>query len=154
MAIRKIRTFDDEILRKKSKIVEKVDNKIKLILDDMVETMYNTECGGGLSACQVGILKQLVVIDVGEGLLKLVNPKIIKEEGEQIVDEGCLSFPDVWGKVKRPIKIEVEALNENGEKIVIKGKGILAQCLSHEIDHLNGIVFTSKIIEYINFYKN
>lgn len=104
MAIRKIRTFDDEILRKKSKYVENVDNKIREILNDMAETMYNTPNGGGLAACQVGVLKRLVVIDLGEGLIKLVNPEIIKQEGEQIVVEGCLSFPEVWGKLKRPKK--------------------------------------------------
>ncbi|HHI5796787.1 TPA: peptide deformylase, partial [Clostridioides difficile] len=99
MAIRKIRTFDDEILRKKSKYVENVDNKIREILNDMAETMYNTPNGGGLAACQVGVLKRLVVIDLGEGLIKLVNPEIIKQEGEQIVVEGCLSFPELFDKL-------------------------------------------------------
>ncbi|MCC0659073.1 peptide deformylase [Clostridioides sp. ZZV14-6154] len=149
MALREIRTFDDEILRKKSKNVEKVDNKIRDLLNDMAETMYNTPNGGGLAGCQVGILKRLVVIDLGEGLIKLVNPEIIKEEGEQIVVEGCLSFPDVWGKLKRPKKVTVQALNENGEKITIKGSGPMAKCLCHEIDHLNGIVFTDKLIERV-----
>ncbi|MCC0639868.1 MULTISPECIES: peptide deformylase [unclassified Clostridioides] len=149
MALREIRTFDDEILRKKSKNVEKVDNKIRDLLNDMAETMYNTPNGGGLAGCQVGILKRLVVIDLGEGLIKLVNPEIIKEEGEQIVVEGCLSFPDVWGKLKRPKKVTVQALNENGEKIIIKGSGLMAKCLCHEIDHLDGIVFTDKIIERV-----
>ncbi|MCC0637505.1 peptide deformylase [Clostridioides sp. ES-S-0001-02] len=149
MALREIRTFDDEILRKKSKNVEKVDNKIRDLLNDMAETMYNTPNGGGLAGCQVGILKRLVVIDLGEGLIKLVNPEIIKEEGEQIVVEGCLSFPDVWGKLKRPKKVTVQALNENGEKIIIKGSGLMAKCLCHEIDHLEGIVFTDKIIERV-----
>ncbi|MCC0632301.1 peptide deformylase [Clostridioides sp. ZZV15-6388] len=149
MALREIRTFDDEILRKKSKNVEKVDNKIRDLLNDMAETMYNTPNGGGLAGCQVGILKRLVVIDLGEGLIKLVNPEIIKEEGEQIVVEGCLSFPDVWGKLKRPKKVTVQALNENGEKITIKGSGLMAKCLCHEIDHLNGIVFTDKLIERV-----
>ncbi|MGX9757013.1 peptide deformylase [Clostridioides difficile] len=149
MALREIRTFDDEILRKKSKKVEKVDNKVRDLLNDMAETMYNTPNGGGLAGCQVGILKRLVVIDLGEGLIKLVNPEIIKEEGEQIVVEGCLSFPDVWGKLKRPKKVTVQALNENGEKIIIKGSGFMAKCLCHEIDHLDGIVFTDKIIERV-----
>ncbi|MCC0646380.1 MULTISPECIES: peptide deformylase [unclassified Clostridioides] len=149
MALREIRTFDDEILRKKSKNVEKVDNKIRDLLNDMAETMYNTPNGGGLAGCQVGILKRLVVIDLGEGLIKLVNPEIIKEEGEQIVVEGCLSFPDVWGKLKRPKKVTVSALDENGEKITIKGSGLMAKCLCHEIDHLNGIVFTDKLIERV-----
>lgn len=109
MAIRKIRTFDDEILRKKSKYVENVDNKIREILNDMAETMYNTPNGGGLAACQVGVLKRLVVIDLGEGLIKLVNPEIIKQEGEQIVVEGCLSFPELFDKL--PILYSAGSLN-------------------------------------------
>lgn len=151
MAIREIRKYPDEILQKKSRKVEVIDDRIKQILQDMAETMYRTENGGGLSACQIGILKRLVVIDVGEGLLKLVNPEIVKEEGEQIVIEGCLSFPDVWGRVKRPYKVTVKALDENGKEITIKATKLLAQCLSHEIDHLEGKIFTDKIIEYVKF---
>ena len=101
MALRQIRLFDDEILRKKSKIVKVVDNKIRQILNDMAETMYNTENGGGLAAPQVGILKRLVVIDMGQGLIKLVNPRIIEHEGIQEVTEGCLSIPNTFGKLKR-----------------------------------------------------
>ena len=118
MAIRQIRLFDDEILRKKSKVVEVVDDKIKLILNDMADTMYNTESGGGLAAPQVGILKRLVVIDMGQGLIKLVNPKIINQEGTQEVIEGCLSNPNVWGKLIRPEKVTVQALNEDVKEII------------------------------------
>lgn len=149
MALRQIRLFDDEILRKKSKVVEVVDDKIRQILNDMADTMYNTENGGGLAAPQVGILKRLVVIDMGQGLIKLVNPKIIKQEGKQEVVEGCLSIPNIWGKLERPIKVTVQALNENGEEIIVTGTGELAKCLCHEIDHLEGILFTDLVTEYI-----
>lgn len=149
MALRQIRLFDDEILRKKSRVVEVVDDKIRQLLDDMADTMYNTENGGGLAAPQVGILKRLVVIDMGDGLIKLVNPKIVSQEGTQEVIEGCLSFPNKWGKLKRPEKVTIEALNENGEKIILTGTGSLAKCFCHEIDHLDGILFVDLVTEYI-----
>ncbi|MDR5586334.1 MULTISPECIES: peptide deformylase [Clostridium] len=149
MALRQIRLFDDPILRKKSKQVEVVDDKIRDILNDMVETMYNTENGGGLAAPQVGILKRLVVIDMGQGLIKLINPRIIKKEGSQQVIEGCLSNPNVFGKLKRPYEVIVQALNENGEEIQLTGTGDLAKCFCHEIDHLEGILFTDLVTEYI-----
>ncbi|MBU3213884.1 peptide deformylase [Clostridium estertheticum] len=149
MALRQIRFFDDEILRKKSRIVELVDDKIRQILNDMAETMYNTENGGGLAGPQVGILKRLVVIDMGQGLIKLVNPRIIKHEGIQEVIEGCLSIPNTFGKLKRPAKVTVKALNENGDEIILTGTGDLAKCFCHEIDHLEGILFTDLVTEYI-----
>ncbi|WPC41262.1 peptide deformylase [Clostridium sp. JS66] len=149
MALRQIRLFGDEILRKKSREVEVVDDKIRQILNDMAETMYNTENGGGLAGPQVGILKRLVVIDMGGGLIKLVNPKIIEQEGTQEVIEGCLSSPNTWGKLKRPAKVKVQALNENGEEIILTGTGSLAKCFCHEIDHLDGILFTDLVTEYI-----
>ncbi len=149
MALRQIRTFDDKILRKKSKIVEVVDDKIRQILNDMADTMYNTENGGGLAAPQIGILKRLVVIDMGHGLIKLVNPKIIGQEGTQEVVEGCLSIPNKWGKLIRPEKVTVQALNENGEEITLTGTGDLAKCFCHEIDHLEGILFTDLVTEYL-----
>lgn len=149
MALRKIRLFGDEILRKKSREVEVVDDKIRQILSDMAETMYNTENGGGLAAPQIGILRRLVVIDMGEGLMKLVNPKIISAEGRQEVIEGCLSNPNVFGKLIRPEKVIVEALNEYGEKIILTGTKDLAKCFCHEIDHLDGILFTDLVTEYV-----
>lgn len=149
MAIRQIRLFKDEILRKKSKEVKVVDDKIRQILNDMADTMYNTENGGGLAAPQVGILKRLVVVDMGQGLIKLVNPRIIKQEGKQEVIEGCLSNPNTWGKLIRPAKVTVQALNENGEEIILTGTGDLAKCFCHEIDHLEGILFTDLVTEYI-----
>ena len=149
MALRKIRLSNDDILRKKSKVVEKVDDKIRLILNDMADTMYNTENGGGLAAPQVGILKRLVVIDMGQGLIKLVNPRIVYQEGEQKVVEGCLSIPNTWGKLKRPSKVIVQALDENGEEVTFTGTGDLAKCFCHEIDHLDGILFTDFVTEYV-----
>lgn len=149
MALRQIRLSGDEILRKKSRVVEVVDDKIRQLLNDMADTMYNTGNGAGLAAPQVGILKRLVVIDMGEGLIKLVNPKIISKEGTQEVVEGCLSVPNTWGKLKRPAKVTVQALNENGEEIILNGTGDLAKCFCHEIDHLEGILFTDLVTEYI-----
>lgn len=147
MAIRQIRTEGDEILRKKSREVEIVDDKIRELLDDMLETMHEAN-GVGISAVQVGILKRLVVIDLYDGhdVLVLINPVIIKTKGEQTVEEGCLSFPNQFAKVKRPMEVTVEALDRNGNKIKVIGKELLAQALSHEIDHLNGELFIDKII--------
>ncbi len=147
MAIRTVREENDEILRKKSKEVEKIDERIKVLVDDMVETMHKYN-GLGLAAPQVGVLKRIVVIDLydDKGVIVLINPVIIKEKGKQIVEEGCLSFPNKFAKVERPEQITVEALNINGEKIKLTGKGLLAQALAHEIDHLNGELFMDKII--------
>ena len=146
MAIREIRLSNDEILRKTSREVETVDDRIKELLDDMVETMHKYN-GVGLAGPQVGVLKRVIVIDLydGEEPLKLVNPKIIKTKGEQEVEEGCLSFPNEYAKMIRPKEVVVEALNEEGKKVKIVGKDLLAQALAHEIDHLNGILFTDKI---------
>lgn len=155
MAIRNIREEGDEILRKQSREVEKVDDKIRELLDDMVETMHKYN-GVGLAAVQVGILKRVIVIDLydDKGPIKLINPVIIKEKGEQEVEEGCLSFPNKYAKMIRPKEVIVEALDENGKKIKIQGKDLLAQALAHEIDHLNGIVFIDKMIpgtlEYVD----
>lgn len=154
MAIRKIRKEGDEILKKKSRPVEEINEKIQELIDDMLETMYKAN-GVGLAAVQVGTLKQVIVIDIddGSGPLILINPKIIKEKGKQEVEEGCLSFPNKFAKVIRPAEITVEALNRDGENFKVKAKELLAQAISHEIDHLNGIVFIDKILpgtlEYI-----
>lgn len=147
MAIRNIREDGDEILRKKSREVENVDDKIREILNDMVETMHKYN-GVGLAGPQIGILKRLVVIDLydDKGPIKLVNPEIIKEKGCKEVEEGCLSFPNKFAKIIRPEEVTVKALDENGKQIKISAKGLLAQALSHEIDHLNGILFVDKII--------
>lgn len=147
MAIRIIRENGDEILRKKAREVEVIDNKIREILDDMVETMHQFN-GVGLAGPQIGILKRLVVIDIYDdnGPIKLVNPRIIKQKGEQEVEEGCLSFPNQYAKLIRPAKVTLEAQNEKGETIRIEAEGLLAQALSHELDHLEGVLFVDKMI--------
>ena len=143
MAIRNIRQEGDEILKKKSREVEVIDDKVRELIEDMVETMHQYE-GVGLAAVQVGILKRIIVIDTYEEdtpIVKLINPKIIKQKGEREIEEGCLSFPNKFAKVKRPVEVEVEELNEKGERVKIKARELLAQALCHEIDHLNGITF-------------
>lgn len=147
MAIRNIREEGDEILKKTSREVGVIDEKIHQLFEDMVETMHKYN-GLGLAAVQVGILKRMIVIDLYDGspILKLVNPVIVKQKGEQEVEEGCLSFPNKFAKVVRPKEVEVEALNEKGEKVRIKGKDLLAQALCHEIDHLNGHTFVEIMI--------
>jgi len=139
--------FEDEILRKRCKPVEKINEKILKILDDMVETLHNTPNGGALAANQIGILRRLVVVDTGDDVLKLINPEIVSSEGNQFEPEACLSFPGLWGKVHRPQKVTVRALNEAGEEIIIEGTDFMAKCLCHEIDHLDGLVFIDKAEE-------
>lgn len=155
MALREIRKEGDEILRKKSRVVEVVDDKIRELLKDMDETMHNAN-GVGLSAVQVGILKRVVVIDVnydGSPTLKLINPVLVKTKGMQECKEGCLSFPNKFANVVRPNEVIVKALDENGKEISIKAKDLLAEALCHEIDHLDGILFVDIMepgtIEYI-----
>lgn len=155
LAIRLIRQTTDEILRKKSREVDIIDDKIQTLIDDMIETMYKYN-GVGLSAVQVGVLKRVVVIDIedGEGVRVFINPKITSTKGEHEVEEGCLSFPNQFAKIIRPAEVTIEALNEEGKKIKLKGTGLLAQAISHELDHLDGILFVDKIIpgtlEYVN----
>ena len=146
MAIRNLRYGDDEILKKRAREVEEINSKIKELAEDMMETMHKYD-GVGLAAPQVGILKRVIVIDLydEENVYTLINPVIKKEKGEQIVDEGCLSFPNQYGKVRRPKTVVVEALDINGKKVRIEAKDLLAQALSHEIDHLNGEVFIDKV---------
>jgi len=148
MAIRIIREEGDEILKKKSREVEKIDEKILELIQDMIETMHKLD-GVGLAAVQVGVLKRIVVIDLYEEGVPpyiFINPEIVKEKGEQTVDEGCLSFPNKFAKIVRPKEVTLRALNEKGEKIEVKAKDLLAQAICHEVDHLNGIVFVDKII--------
>lgn len=145
MAIRNIRKNGDEILRKTSKKVDNIDERITTLLDDMAETMRDAE-GVGLAAPQVGVLRRAVVIDVGEGLIELINPVIVYEKGEQCREEGCLSVPGKSGAVKRPAKAIVRALNRKGETVEITGEDLLATAICHEIDHLNGVLFIDKII--------
>ena len=147
MAIRNLRYEGDEILKKKSREVEVIDDKLQVLIDDMIETLHQYN-GVGLAAVQVGVLKKIVVIDTGEEgeQFILINPEIIKQKGKQEVEEGCLSFPNKYGKIVRPAEVTVRALNEKGEQIKLVGKELIAQALCHEIDHLNGEVFIDKII--------
>lgn len=147
MALRNIRYYNEEdtILRKKSKIVKIIDEKTRILLDDMADTMYQAN-GVGLAAPQIGVLKRLAVIDIGEGLVKLVNPVIIEQSGEQQDMEGCLSVPDISGEVIRPQKVRIKAQNENGDYFEMEGTGLLARAFCHELDHLDGILFVDKTV--------
>ena len=147
MAIRNLRYDGDEILSKKSREVEKIDERIQILIDDMIETMHKYN-GVGLAAVQVGILKRVVVIDLYDdnGPIVLINPVILKTKGEQECDEGCLSFPNQFAKVIRPKELEAEYTDRDGNRIKVKAKDLLAQAISHEVDHLEGEVFVDKII--------
>ncbi|AND85098.1 peptide deformylase [Clostridium tyrobutyricum] len=146
MALRNIRKYGDEILRKKSRKVDNINDRITTLLSDMEETLYNAN-GVGLAAPQVGVLKRVIVIDIGEGIIKLINPEIIETEGSYIDEEGCLSIPGKQGKVERPYKVKVKALNEKGEEIIVEGEELLARALCHEIDHLDGILYIDKVTD-------
>ncbi|WDC84052.1 peptide deformylase [Caloramator sp. mosi_1] len=146
MALRQIRKIGDDVLRKISKPVVKFDDRLKILVEDMIDTMYEAD-GVGLAAPQVGILKRVIVIDVGNGPKAYINPEIIYEEGEQIDVEGCLSVPNRRGEVKRPYKVKVKAQDVNGNEFIEEGEELLARAFCHEIDHLNGILFIDKIIE-------
>ena len=145
MALRNVVKKGDDILRKKCRPVEKFDDRLATLVEDMIETMYEAN-GVGLAAPQVGILRRICVIDVGEGPIELINPAIISEEGDQIGDEGCLSIPGQSGLVKRPMKVAVKAQDRSGNTFEVSGEGLLARAFCHEIDHLNGILYTDKVI--------
>lgn len=146
MALREIARVGDEILRLKAKEVTEFDQSLAELLDDMAQTMYHNQ-GAGLAAPQVSILKRVVVIDVGQGLVELVNPKITKTGPMVPCDEGCLSIPGKRGKVMRPQTLTVEAYDRYGKKIKYDAEGYFAQAVSHELDHLDGILYTDKVIE-------
>jgi len=144
MAVRKIVKMGDDLLRKKSKPVTVFDDKLRDLLDDMKETMYEFD-GMGLACPQVGILKRIVVIDVGEGPIILINPVILETAGEQTGDEGCLSVPGKAGQVTRPYYVKVKALDENMEEVIYEGEELLARAFCHEIDHLDGHLYVEKV---------
>ena len=149
MAIRKIIELGDEKLRKTCKPVEKFDLRLRVLLKDMADTMYKAQ-GVGLAAPQVGILRRIAVVEVEEGeLIELINPKIIAYAGEQQEQEGCLSIPDKWGITSRPAHVTVRAMNRKGETFEITGSDLLARALCHEIDHLDGKLFTDHVIRYV-----
>lgn len=153
MAIRNIRMNEDPILRKKCKKVEVIDEKIQMILDDMLETLHQTGNGVAIAANQVGVLKRLIVIDYCGQLLRLINPEIVESSGEQECVEGCLSFPNRYVKTIRPKKVTIRALNEQGEVVVIDGEDELAKCFCHELGHLDGEIFLDKSIGELELGK-
>ena len=146
MAIRNIRTDKDEILRKKCRKVDEINDRVKTLVKDMFDTMYASE-GVGLAAPQVGILKRIAVIDAGNGPITLINPEIIETDGLELDKEGCLSLPGKQGLVERPKKLKVKALDINGEEFVLEGEDLLARAICHELDHLDGILFTDKVVK-------
>ena len=143
MAILNIVTSEDEVLRKKCRPVEKITPRTLTLLDDMLDTMRAAN-GVGLAASQVGVLRRIVIVDIGEGLIEMINPEIVATEGEQEGEEGCLSVPDEVGIVKRPNIVTVKATDRNGEPFTIRGEGLLARAFCHEIDHLDGILYIDK----------
>lgn len=144
MALRTIRVQGDSVLTKKSRTVDKMTPRIGELITDMLDTMYEA-MGVGLAAPQVGILKRVVVIDVGDGPIILINPEIIEKSGEQTGDEGCLSVPGMSGQVTRPDYVKVKALNEDMEEVVYEGEGLLARAFCHELDHLDGHMYTELV---------
>ena len=144
MALRTIRVQGDSVLTKKSRTVDKMTPRIGELITDMLDTMYEA-MGVGLAAPQVGILKRIVVIDVGDGPIILINPEIIEKSGEQTGDEGCLSVPGMAGQVTRPDHVKVKALNEYMEEVVYEGEGLLARAFCHELDHLDGHMYTELV---------
>ena len=145
MAVRNILREGEDTLRKICRPVDKNEKRLHVLLDDMAETMYAAD-GVGLAAPQVGVLRRIVVIDVGEGLLELINPEIIETEGEKVGVEGCLSVPGRRCTVKRPTRVVVRAKNRKGKEIEVEGTGLLAVALCHEIDHLDGVLYIDKMI--------
>ncbi|WP_373598384.1 peptide deformylase [Paraclostridium bifermentans] len=146
MALRQIVQIGEPVLRKTCKPVEKIDEKIIQLLDDMADTMYEAD-GVGLAAPQVGILKRIAIIDIGDGIIELINPEIIDTKGKQTDDEGCLSVINQSGPVTRPYYVKVRAMNRNGQTFEIEGEELLARAFCHEIDHLDGVLFVDKIEE-------
>ena len=144
MAVREIRVQGDDVLTKVCKEVKALTPRTLVLIEDMLDTMYEAQ-GVGLAAPQVGILKRIVVIDVGEGPIILINPEILETSGEQTGDEGCLSVPGLAGQVTRPNYVKVKALDENMEEVIYEGEGLLARAFCHEIDHLDGHLYVEKV---------
>ncbi|EKQ54006.1 MULTISPECIES: peptide deformylase [unclassified Clostridium] len=144
MALRNIRKYGDDVLRRKCREIDKIDDRLLTLIEDMKETMYDAE-GVGLAAPQVGVLKRLFVVDVGEGPLVFINPEIIEVSGSQTDEEGCLSLPGETREVMRPNYVRARALNEKGEEFEIEGEELLARAILHEYDHLNGTLFIDRV---------
>lgn len=149
MAIRQIVKEGDDVLTKKCRPVVKFDSRLAMLIDDMIDTLHLAE-GAGLAAPQVGILRRVVVIDIGQGVIELVNPKIIAYSGEQESVEGCLSCPGEWGLTRRPNYVKVKAQDRNGEEFTIEGRDLLAKAFCHELDHLDGILYKQKAIRMLS----
>jgi len=147
MSVLNILPFGESILRKKAKPVEELTPRMIKLLDDMAETLYASEGRAGLAAPQVGILRRIIVMDCGEGLIELINPEIVELNGEQEGAEACLSYPGFHGYVKRANSVKITTLNRQGERVELEGDGFLARCIQHEIDHLDGILFIDHIQE-------
>lgn len=148
MAIRTIVLDTDEILRKKSREVTEFNEKLWMLLDDMAQTMYRAE-GVGLAAVQVGVLRRVAVVDAGNQLYELINPEIVESSGEQEGSEGCLSSPEEYGIVIRPMNVRVKAYDRHGKQYFVDGEELLARALCHEIDHLNGVLFKDLATEML-----
>lgn len=146
MALRQILKDGDETLRKMSRPVEKIDDRILVLLDDMAETMYNAH-GIGIAAPQVGVLKRIFVVDIGDGsgLFEFIDPFFLRKDGKQICQEGCLSIPGKYGDVERPEVVEIQATDRYGQTFSLQGEGMMAVCLCHEYDHLDGVLFKDKV---------
>ena len=149
MAVRNIVKDGDEVLRKVCRPVEKFDEKLSGLIEDMLETMYKAN-GVGLAAPQIGLLKRIAVIDIGEGPHEFINPKIIDASGEQTDTEGCLSCPGVWGTVTRPNFVTVEAYDRNGDRFILSASELFARAICHELDHLDGKLFKDIVIEFVD----
>ncbi len=148
MAVYQIVKKGNRVLREKARPVKKVNDTVLKLLDNLADTLYDAE-GVGLAAPQIGISKRVIVVDIGEGIIELINPEVIAGEGEATDLEGCLSIPSVQGLVSRHAKIKVRGINREGDIIEIEATGLLARALQHEIDHLEGILFTDKVTEYV-----
>lgn len=147
MTVKTILPFGDPLLRKTAKPVTEINEKTVKLLDDMAETLYASDGRAGLAAPQVGILRRLIVMDCGDGLIELINPELLDMEGEQTGTEACLSFPGYYGIVKRARKVKIKTLNRKGESVILTGEDYLARCMLHEIDHLNGVLFVDHVRE-------
>lgn len=147
MSVLNILPFGEAVLRKKARPVDEITPKILKLLDDMAETLYATEGRAGLAAPQVGMLRQVIVMDCGDGLIELINPEIVESDGEQDGTEACLSYPGYYGFVKRAQRVVVRSLNRQGETFELEGEGFLARCIQHEVDHLQGKLFIDHVRE-------
>lgn len=154
MSVKTILPFGDPVLRKVAKPIEMIDAKLLKLLTDLADTLYAGDGRAGLAAPQIGILRRVVVMDCGNGLLELINPEIVEMRGQQVGPEACLSFPGYTGTVKRAKYVRVKSLNRKGETIFLEGKDYLARCMQHEIDHLNGILFIDHIANNTLYQNN